>query len=95
MSKNVDIRNDSFNMLVSGVDFTSEDINEKGRSDVNIIVSVNPQTHKVFMQVVLRDTGTVLPWPNGEMRWIDDEVAGEYLYISTLMRVKLICLKRE
>jgi hypothetical protein len=42
VSKNVDIRNDSFNMLVSGVDFTSEDINEKGSSDVNIIVRVNP-----------------------------------------------------
>ncbi len=95
MSKNVDIRNDSFNMLVSGVDFTSEDINEKGSSDVNIIVRVNPQTHKVFMQVVLGGTGTVLPCVNGEMHWIDDEVAGEYLYISTLMRVKLICLKRE
>lgn len=80
VSKNVDIRNDSFNILVSGVDFISEDINEKGSSDVNIIVRVNPQTYKVLMQVVPRDTWTVLLCVNGEMRWTDDEVTGEYLY---------------
>lgn len=66
VSKNVDIRNDPFNILVSGVDLTSENINEKGSSDVNILVSVNPKSHKVLMQVVPRDAWTALPCVNGE-----------------------------
>lgn len=55
-SKAVDITKDSFNVLISGVDLTSYGINEKGSSDVNIILTVNPQTKKMIMQTIPRDS---------------------------------------
>ena len=55
-SKNVDITKDPFNVLISGVDLSSAGINEKGNSDVNIILSVNPSTKKIIMQTIPRDS---------------------------------------
>lgn len=43
-----------FNILVSGID-TAGDINNVSRSDVNIIVSVNKNTHEVVLTSVPRD----------------------------------------
>lgn len=55
-SKDVDITKDPFNVLISGVDLSSSGINEKGNSDVNIILSVNPKTKKIIMQTIPRDS---------------------------------------
>ena len=55
-SKAVDISKDPFNVFISGVDLTSRGINEKGSSDVNIILTVNPQTKKMIMQTIPRDS---------------------------------------
>lgn len=55
-AKAVDITKDSFNVLVSGVDLTSKNINEKGSSDVNILLTVNPKTKKMIMQTIPRDS---------------------------------------
>lgn len=64
-SKTVDITKDPFNVLISGVDLTSHGINEKGSSDVNIILSVNPKTKKMIMQTIPRDTWAPLTCRNG------------------------------
>lgn len=65
-SKDVDISKDPFNIYISGVDLTSYSINEKGSSDVNIIMTVNPQTEKIIMQTIPRDTWAGLTCSNGE-----------------------------
>ena len=52
--KEVDITKDSFNILISGID-TYGKINTKSRSDVNIILSVNPNTGKMSLVHIPRD----------------------------------------
>ncbi len=46
--------NGSFNVLISGID-TNGNINKVSRSDVNIVVSVNPNTHKILLTSIQRD----------------------------------------
>ncbi len=65
-SKAVDITKDPFNVLVSGVDLTSKNINEKGSSDVNILVTVNPKTKKMIMQTIPRDSWAPLTCVNDQ-----------------------------
>lgn len=43
-----------FNVYVSGMD-TGGKISGKGRSDVNMIITVNPKTHKILMTSIPRD----------------------------------------
>ena len=52
--KNVDITNDSFNIFISGIDSYGK-ITSVSRSDVNMVVSVNPKTHKVLLTSIPRD----------------------------------------
>lgn len=65
VSKEIDITKDPFNIYISGVDLTSKNINDKGSSDVNIIMTVNPQTKKVIMQTIPRDSWAPLTCENG------------------------------
>ncbi len=44
-----------FNILISGID-TNGDINTVARSDVNIIMTVNPNNHEVLLTNIPRDT---------------------------------------
>lgn len=54
-SKNAtDVTTKPFNVYVSGMD-TGGKISGKGRSDVNMIVTVNPKTHKILMTSIPRD----------------------------------------
>ena len=46
--------NVSFNVLISGID-TYGSINRVSRSDVNIVVTVNPNTHKILLTSIQRD----------------------------------------
>lgn len=62
----VDILKDPFTVLVSGVDLTSNSINEKGSSDVNILLVVNPNTKRIMMQTIPRDTWAPLTCSNNE-----------------------------
>ena len=43
-----------FNIYISGMDTTGK-ITEEARSDVNMIITVNPKTHKVLMTSIPRD----------------------------------------
>lgn len=62
----VNILKDPFTVLISGVDLTSNTINEKGSSDVNILLVVNPNTKKIMMQTIPRDTWVPLACSNDE-----------------------------
>ena len=50
----VDVTSKPFNIYISGMDTTGK-ITEDARSDVNMIITVNPKTHKVLMTSIPRD----------------------------------------
>ena len=52
--KSVDVTKESFNVYVSGLDFTG-DISQNYHSDVNMLVTVNPVSHEVLMTSIPRD----------------------------------------
>lgn len=52
--KNVDVKNETFNMYISGIDMYGN-ISSVSRSDVNIVATVNPQTHQVLLISIPRD----------------------------------------
>ena len=59
-TKRVGVTQEPFNVFVSGLD-TSGDITEVSRSDVNMVVTVNPQTHTVLLTSIPRDMQIQMP----------------------------------
>ena len=54
VSKNIDITNEQFIIYISGID-TYGDISDVSRSDVNILVTINPINHKILLISIPRD----------------------------------------
>ena len=52
--KNVDVKNEAFNIYISGID-TYGNIASLSRSDVNIVATINPQTHQMLLVSIPRD----------------------------------------
>lgn len=52
--KGVNVTKEAFNVYLTGID-TYGDITEKTRSDVNMVISVNPKTHKILLVNIPRD----------------------------------------
>ncbi|MFV0250035.1 MAG: LCP family protein [Bacilli bacterium] len=52
--KEADVTNESFNIYISGID-TYGDISSVSRSDVNMVVTVNPKTNEVLLTSIPRD----------------------------------------
>ena len=52
--KNVDVKNETFNIYISGIDVYGN-IQSVSRSDVNIVASINPQTHQMLLITIPRD----------------------------------------
>lgn len=56
-SKDVDITKEPFVLYLCGADLSAgDDITSTGRGDVNILLTINPNTEQVYMQVIPRDT---------------------------------------
>lgn len=53
-ASNTDVTKDSFNIYISGID-TYGGIATVARSDVNMIITVNPKTHKILLTSIPRD----------------------------------------
>lgn len=53
-TRDLNISEDSFNLLISGID-TRGDVSTVSRSDVNMIVTVNPRTNKILLTSIPRD----------------------------------------
>lgn len=64
IAKDVNVTEDSFNIYISGLD-TEGSIDVVSRSDVNMIVTVNPKTHKVLLTSIPRDYYLELPNADG------------------------------
>lgn len=56
-----------FNVYISGIDVYG-DINQESRSDVNLIASVNPGTHKILLTTTPRDYYVRIPGVSGDER---------------------------
>ena len=56
-----------FNIYISGID-VSGPITTNSRSDVNIIMTVNPNTHKILLTTTPRDYYVTIPGISGEQR---------------------------
>ena len=56
-----------FNIYISGIDVAG-DISTTSRSDVNIIMTVNPNTHKILLTTTPRDYYVTIPGVSGEQR---------------------------
>ena len=54
ITKDVDITKDTFNIYISGID-SYGNVNSLTRSDVNIVVSINPKTEQILMINIPRD----------------------------------------
>ncbi|MEJ8737321.1 LCP family protein [Erysipelotrichaceae bacterium HCN-30851] len=54
ISKDVDVTKEPFNVYISGID-TYGGISTVARSDVNMIASVNPNTHQILLTSIPRD----------------------------------------
>lgn len=54
ITKSVNMKNTPFNILISGID-TYGDINRVSRNDVNIVVTVNPNTNEILLTSIPRD----------------------------------------
>ena len=54
ISKNVNVTEESFNVYISGID-TYGTISTVSRSDVNMIATVNPNTHQILLTSIPRD----------------------------------------
>ena len=53
-AKNIDVTSSSFNVLVSGID-TYGKIGSLSRSDVNMVVTINPKTKEIVLTSIPRD----------------------------------------
>ena len=53
-AKQADVTNESFNIFISGIDTTGP-VSTISRSDVNMVVTVNPVTKKILMTSIPRD----------------------------------------
>lgn len=56
-----------FNIYISGIDVAG-DITTNSRSDVNIIMTVNPNTHKILLTTTPRDYYVTIPGISGDQR---------------------------
>lgn len=56
-----------FNIYISGIDVAGP-ITTNSRSDVNIIMTVNPNTHKILLTTTPRDYYVTIPGISGEQR---------------------------
>lgn len=64
VSKEVKVTEQPFNIYISGIDIYGS-ISSVSRSDVNIIVTVNPETHKILLTSIPRDYYVALAGKTG------------------------------
>lgn len=56
----LDLTEEPFNVYISGIDVYGE-ITQKSRSDVNLIATINPKTHKILLTTTPRDYYIQIP----------------------------------
>lgn len=78
-----DLTDHAFTVLISGIDVNGP-ISTTSRSDVNILMTVNPLTHKILLTTTPRDYYVYIPEISGDMR---DKLTHAGIYgVKTSMR---------
>ena len=65
IAEEVNITEESFNIFISGID-TYGSISSVARSDVNMVITVNPNTHKILITSIPRDYYVTLAGKNAK-----------------------------
>ena len=79
----VDITNESFNIYISGID-TYGSVSSVSRSDVNMIITVNPTTHKILITSIPRDYYVTLHSKNAKDKLTHAGIYGIEESVDTL-----------
>ena len=79
----VDITKESFNIYISGID-TYGSVSSVSRSDVNMIITVNPNTHKILITSIPRDYYVTLHSKNAKDKLTHAGIYGIEESVDTL-----------
>lgn len=79
----VDITEESFNIYISGID-TYGSVSSVSRSDVNMIITVNPNTHKILITSIPRDYYVTLASKNSKDKLTHAGIYGIEESVATL-----------
>lgn len=83
ITDSVDITKDSFNVYVSGID-TYGSVNSVSRSDVNMVLSINPKKHKIFITSIPRDYYVTLAGKNAKDKLTHAGIYGVETSVNTI-----------
>ena len=83
IAEEVNITEESFNIFISGID-TYGSISSVARSDVNMIITVNPNTHKILITSIPRDYYVTLAGKNAKDKLTHAGVYGIETSVGTI-----------
>lgn len=83
ITKEVDITEDPFSIYISGID-TYGRVSSVSRSDVNMIITVNPKTHKILITSIPRDYYVTLAGKNAKDKLTHAGIYGIETSVATL-----------
>ena len=81
--KDVDVTKETFNVYVSGIDSYGS-VTDQTRSDVNIVMSINPKTNKILMINIPRDYYVELAGKNGKDKLTHAGIYGVETSLKTI-----------
>lgn len=67
LSRNTSVTEEPFHVYIGGIDVYG-DIKQESRSDVNLIATINPKTHKILITTTPRDYYVYIPGVSGDSR---------------------------
>lgn len=79
ISKEVSVSKEPFNIYISGID-TYGEISTVSRSDVNMVVTVNPKTNQILLTSIPRDYFVILYNKSGRISSVKDKLTHAGLY---------------
>ncbi|MCD7949522.1 MAG: LCP family protein [Erysipelotrichaceae bacterium] len=83
IAKNVDVTNTTFTIFISGID-TSGKVSTVSRSDVNMLVTVNPTTKQILLTSIPRDYYVTLANKNAKDKLTHAGLAGVENSVATI-----------
>ena len=83
IAKKVDITKDTFSIYVSGID-TYGAVSSVSRSDVNMVITVNPKTNKILITSIPRDYYVPLAGKNGKDKLTHAGIYGVETSVKTI-----------
>ena len=83
IAKKVDITKDTFSIYVSGID-TYGAVSSVSRSDVNMVITINPKTNKILITSIPRDYYVPLAGKDGKDKLTHAGIYGVETSVKTI-----------